>query len=186
MKKMLLVVGLSIFGLLLVLGGCTPKKTVNPTPGAELNQTAPGTEGNVPGAGGSVDESNIPPEGSARGKNFGDVMSVNLADVRFEYDKYTLNNEAKAILAKNVDTLKSNPKVIVQIEGHADERGTVEYNLALGQKRATSVRNYLIAAGIDSGRVFTISYGKEKPLDPGHNEAAWEKNRRAHPAVAAQ
>ena len=186
MKKMLLVVSFSMLGLLLLLGGCTPKKTVNPTPGAEMNRT-PGADENAPGmGGGNADESNIPPEGSARGKTFGEVMNIDLLDIHFEYDKYTITPEAKDQLAKNLDVLKNNPKVIVQIEGHCDERGTVEYNLALGQKRATAVRNYLIAAGIDAGRIFTISYGKEKPVDTGHNENAWEKNRRAHPAVAAQ
>jgi peptidoglycan-associated lipoprotein len=133
-----------------------------------------------------IDEGNILPEGSARGKSFGEVMNINLEDVHFEYDQYTLSPAAREILAKNVEILKNKPKIVVQIEGHADERGTVEYNLALGQKRASAVRNYLIAAGIDSQRIFTISYGMERPLDPAHNEDAWSKNRRAHPAGAAQ
>jgi peptidoglycan-associated lipoprotein len=135
---------------------------------------------------GTMNEGAIPPETSSRGLDFSAVMNVSLEDVFFGFDQYTLSQEALSALAKNVDTLKSNPKIVVQIEGHADERGTVEYNLALGQKRASAVRVYLINAGIDSGRIFTISYGKERPLDPEHNEEAWAKNRRAHLAPAAK
>jgi peptidoglycan-associated lipoprotein len=73
-----------------------------------------------------------------------------------------------------------NPSVKIQIEGHCDERGTVEYNLALGERRANSAKRYLSSLGLTVNRVSTISYGKEKPLDPGHNEEAWAKNRRDH------
>jgi peptidoglycan-associated lipoprotein len=72
------------------------------------------------------------------------------------------------------------------MEGHCDERGTVEYNLALGERRANQAKNYLVSLGISSARISTISYGKEKPLDPGHNEEAWAKNRRAHTVVTAK
>ena len=72
------------------------------------------------------------------------------------------------------------PKVKIQIEGHCDERGTAEYNLALGERRSNSAKKYLISLGVPEGRISTISYGKEKPLDPGHNEEAWAKNRRDH------
>lgn len=175
--------------LLIMVGvfavGCrsrgTVKKDVSIPTEVEETTEIEGTEGP------SVDSSEIPPEESARGKVFSEeVMHINLEDVRFDYDAYMLNDEAKSILAKNVEVLKSNPKLAVQIEGHCDERGTVEYNLALGQKRATAVRNYLIAAGISATRIFTISYGKEKPVDPGHDEDAWSKNRRAHPVGAAE
>jgi peptidoglycan-associated lipoprotein len=82
--------------------------------------------------------------------------------------------------------LKKYPKVKVQIEGHCDERGTIEYNLALGERRANSTKKYLISLGISADRISTISYGKERPLDPGHNEEAWAKNRRAHIVVLSK
>jgi peptidoglycan-associated lipoprotein len=84
------------------------------------------------------------------------------------------------ILKENAALLHKYPKVKIQIEGHCDERGTNEYNLALGERRANSTRNYLISLGISPDRISTISYGEERPLDPGHNEEAWAKNRRAH------
>lgn len=186
MKSKILLFICAMVVAMFLAGGCAPKKVVKKTPadtGAKSQSLTSADQGTDEAG---IDEGTIPPEGSARGKSFGEVMNINLEDVHFELDQYTLSPSARDILSKNVETLKSNPKIVVQIEGHADERGTVEYNLALGQKRATSVRAYLIAAGIDSQRIFTISYGKERPLDPEHNEDAWSKNRRAHPAGAAQ
>lgn len=102
-----------------------------------------------------------------------------LSMVNFDFDKSDLTPEARAILADNARKLEANPEVYIRIEGHCDERGTVEYNLALGERRARAVRDYLVNYGIDPGRITIISYGKERPIDPGHNEAAWAKNRRA-------
>ena len=78
------------------------------------------------------------------------------------------------------DYLKKNPKAKLQIEGHCDERGTAEYNMALGERRATAVMTYLVSLGVSKAALSTVSFGKEKPLDPGHDEGAWAKNRRAH------
>ncbi len=103
-----------------------------------------------------------------------------LQDVFFAFDRAALDNEAKAALDGNVSWLKANPEVRVVVEGHCDERGTNEYNLALGERRATRVRDYLIAAGIDPTRISTISYGEERPFVLGHDESAWRWNRRAH------
>jgi len=103
-----------------------------------------------------------------------------LKDIRFNYDKYDIDREDEGILKENAAFLKKNPKMKIQIEGHCDERGTTEYNLALGERRANSAKKYLVSLGITSGRISTISYGKERPLDRGHNEQAWAKNRRAH------
>jgi peptidoglycan-associated lipoprotein len=83
-------------------------------------------------------------------------------------------------LAEKASWLLDNPDAAIRIEGHCDERGTNEYNIALGERRANSARKYLINAGVEAHRIFTISYGEEKPLDPGHNETAWAKNRRDH------
>jgi peptidoglycan-associated lipoprotein len=106
-----------------------------------------------------------------------------LKDVYFEFDQYNLTDQATEVLTKNADWLKDNPKVRILVEGHCDERGTVEYNMALGQKRATSVRDFLFSLGVKAERINTISYGKEKPIDPAHNEEAWARNRRTHMLV---
>jgi peptidoglycan-associated lipoprotein len=101
-------------------------------------------------------------------------------DVHFDFDDAAIRPDAKEILQEKVQWLKDNPSEAVTIEGHCDERGTTAYNLALGERRAQSIKKFLVNAGIDASRLQTISYGKEKPLDPGHNEAAWTKNRRGH------
>lgn len=187
MKRKSFLPFLTLIILVVVSSGCrkrgTAKNEIIPST-TNVGNTTTELEGTEETA---LDSAEIPPEGSARGKVFSEeVMHINLEDVRFDYDAYVLNEEAKETLAKNIEVLKSNTKLIVQIEGHCDERGTVEYNLALGQKRATAVRNYLITAGIAPGRIFTISYGKEKPVDTGHDEESWSKNRRAHPVGAAE
>ncbi|HWA44730.1 MAG TPA: peptidoglycan-associated lipoprotein Pal [Hypericibacter adhaerens] len=98
--------------------------------------------------------------------------------VFFSYDRYDLTPEAQATLQKQAAWLKSYPQATVVVEGHCDERGTREYNLALGERRAASVANYLVALGIDANRIQTISYGKERPAVDGHDETAWAQNRR--------
>jgi peptidoglycan-associated lipoprotein len=103
-----------------------------------------------------------------------------LKDIHFDFDKYDIRPGDAEVLKENASLLMKNPGVKIQIEGHCDERGTVEYNLALGERRANSAKRYLISLGLTGDRISTISYGKEKPLDPGHNEEAWAKNRRGH------
>jgi peptidoglycan-associated lipoprotein len=107
-------------------------------------------------------------------------------DIYFDFDKYDLRTDARATLDRKASFLNQNSSVRVQIEGHCDERGTEEYNLALGERRANAAKQYLTTAGISAGRLSTISYGKERPLDPGHNEAAWAKNRRDHFVITGQ
>jgi peptidoglycan-associated lipoprotein len=101
-------------------------------------------------------------------------------DIQFEFDKFNLRTEARDILKQLADWLTKNKNYDVLIEGNCDERGTTEYNLALGERRAKEAMKYLVELGIDGKRLKTISYGKERPLDPGHNEEAWAKNRRDH------
>lgn len=109
-----------------------------------------------------------------------EAMAVaGLADVYFDFDKYNIRPGDGDILKKNYEWFSANSSK-VRIEGNCDERGTVEYNLVLGQKRADAAKNYLVNLGVDAKRLDTISYGKEKPVDPGHNEEAWAKNRRDH------
>ena len=109
-----------------------------------------------------------------------------LKDIRFDFDKYDIRPADAAILKENAAVLKKYHKVKIQIEGHCDERGTNEYNLALGERRANSTKNYILSLGISPERISTISYGEERPVDPGHNEEAWGKNRRAHTIITAK
>ena len=99
--------------------------------------------------------------------------------VYFDYDRYTIRSDGRDALKSNSGWLKRNPTVSVQIEGHCDERGTPEYNLALGERRASAVRDYLARLGIPVSRLSTVSYGEERASDPGHDESAWTRNRRA-------
>ncbi len=111
-----------------------------------------------------------------KGKTFSQVASLD--NVPFDFDKYDISPAAREVLIKNGAWLQENPDKEILIAGHCDERGTVEYNLALGDKRAKAVRDYYYRLGIKYERMATISYGKEKPLDLEHNEEAWAKNRR--------
>ena len=103
-----------------------------------------------------------------------------LKDIHFDFDEYDIRPGDAEILKENAALLKKFSNVKIQIEGHCDERGTIEYNLALGERRANNAKQYLISLGISPDRISTISYGKERPLDPGHNEETWAKNRRVH------
>jgi peptidoglycan-associated lipoprotein len=107
-----------------------------------------------------------------------------LEDIRFNYDEATLTDEARATLDRHVAWLRAHSDVHVRVEGHCDQRGTVEYNLALGDRRAQAAREYLVSKGIPADRLSSVSYGKERPLDTGSDEAAFARNRRAHFAVS--
>jgi peptidoglycan-associated lipoprotein len=109
-----------------------------------------------------------------------------LKAVYFAYDEDTLDDTARQTLNKNAEVLKTYPTWVITIEGHCDERGTAEYNLALGDRRALAAKTYLLSLGIPAGRLRTVSYGKEFPFDPGHEEPAWGKNRRAQLMVTAK
>ena len=109
-----------------------------------------------------------------------------LQPVFFALDSSEIEGSGQQALQHNAEVLKRYPSWQITIEGHADERGTAEYNLALGERRAVSARNYLVSLGIAADRVKTVSYGKEFPFDPGHNEEAWSKNRRAHFVVTGK
>ena len=166
------------FGLM--MSGCPKKTVVKEEPSVKKEEAVKKEEGakkefekslvakKTPGIEGEVFESSL------------------LKDIRFDFDKYDIRPGDAAILKDNAALLKKYPNVKIQIEGHCDERGTVEYNLALGERRANSSKSYLVSLGIFADRISTISYGKEKPLDPGHNEEAWAKNRRAHTIITAK
>lgn len=106
--------------------------------------------------------------------------------VYFEYDKSTLTDSAKKLLDRKIAILNANPKVQIQIEGHTDERGSSEYNVALGNQRAASVKRYLTQHGIADGRITIISYGEEKPVANGHEETSWSQNRRAEFVITVE
>jgi peptidoglycan-associated lipoprotein len=108
----------------------------------------------------------------------GEIRAFEAENVQFDFDKSELKPEARAILVKKAEWLRTNSEFSVRIEGHCDERGTNEYNLALGERRANAAWKFLNALGISGNRMTTISYGEERPADPRHNESAWSKNRR--------
>ncbi len=171
---------------LLVTAGCQKKKaTFTPEPAP----APPAPSATAPGAG--QQQQNLGTEGftekpltaNEAAPKAGPVSAAELASalktIYFAYDSEALSDQALAALTADAAWLSAHPDVRVQIEGHCDERGTVEYNLALGERRAASVRDHLARLGITAGRLEIISYGKERPADPGHDEAAWSKNRRA-------
>lgn len=107
-------------------------------------------------------------------------------DAFFSYDESTLTPDAQSALTASASWLKRNPQYNLLVEGHCDERGTEQYNLALGDRRANSAKEYLVALGVDANRIRTVSYGEERPFDAGHDETAWAKNRRAHLVIVGK
>ena len=175
MRLNLGVKALSIFTALLLVAACetAPTETGDSSGGGATTQTS-GTSGSTTTT--VVTEtvkSSVQP-GSQ------EDLVLNVGDrVFFGFDKYDLSDEAQATLQRQAAWLNANPAVTLLIEGNCDERGTREYNLALGDRRATAVKNYLVTLGVSAGRLSTISYGKERPVALGHNEAAWAQNRRS-------
>lgn len=108
------------------------------------------------------------------------AVQAELKTIYFDYDKYSLSDEAQQKLQYNAEVLRKAPEVKLVVEGHCDERGTAEYNLALGARRAKAAADYLISLGVSPDRIKTVSYGSELPVATGHNEAAWSQNRRAY------
>lgn len=166
--------------------GC-PKQA--PPPGAGGS----GTDANGgSGSGTGIGEGNIPGGTPADGgqrleeRMAGQGESGPLQDVQFAFDSYDLSSEAREALQTNADWLRKNAPVKVEVEGHCDDRGTVEYNLALGAKRAKAARDYLVSLGISADRLSTISYGEEVPLCRDSSEDCWQQNRRAHFLVLAR
>lgn len=166
--------------------GC-PKQA--PPPGAGGSGT---DMGGGSGSGTGIGEGNLPGGAPAdSGQRLEERMagqgeSGPLQDAQFAFDSYDLAPEARAALQTNADWLRRNAPVKVEVEGHCDERGTVEYNLALGAKRAKAARDYLVSLGISSDRLSTISYGEEVPLCRDSSEDCWQQNRRAHLLVLAR
>jgi peptidoglycan-associated lipoprotein len=129
------------------------------------------------GAGGEITDSELGNPGAADSDS-GNAMGIQT--VYFPFDSFEIVGENRETMKNNIRIMKDNPTVSVQIEGHCDERGGIQYNLALGEKRANAIKQQMVAAGIAGSRLTTISMGKEKPLVPGSGEEAWAKNRRGN------
>lgn len=158
--------GLLVFalGVSLVVVGCSSRQKTAQTPPPDVTTETPS-----------------PTPEPSRGVPETEPMRVyELSDIHFDFDRYDLRSGDKTILTNHGKWLTDNGNVKVTIEGHCDERGTVEYNLALGEKRARTARDFLVSYGITEARLDIISYGKERPEDPRHNEEAWATNRRCH------
>lgn len=159
---------LSVFAAAALLAACETAPDSSASAGGS-GATTPTTASSAPAAA---------PAGPAPGS--AEDFVVNVGDrVFFDFDKSNLKTEARTTLERQAFWLRKYPSLTVTIEGHADERGTREYNLALGERRASSARDYLVSLGIDPSRITTISYGKERPAVLGSNEEAWAQNRRA-------
>ena len=147
------------------------------TPSTGSQQLQSGGAGSDTRGGGTATPT---PSGTARPAVQDFAAVADLADVFFDFDKYDIRPTDAKTLDSNASWLKSNPNHLVLIEGHCDERGTNEYNLALGERRAKSTMNYLVSQGVQANRITIISYGEERPQCTEHTEACWAKNRRAH------
>lgn len=182
--------GILAFVCVATLGACSKQKPADTTEGAATGLTegtldgsaAPGGNGSygagAPGTGGAGSGSSM--DEFRRGTLGSSGQPGPLQDVHFGYDSFELGDSARELLRINGDWLRSNGGAKIEIEGHTDSRGTVEYNLALGAKRATAVRDYLVSLGVPAERITTISYGKELPLCQDESESCWAQNRRAH------
>jgi len=137
--------------------------------------------GGAGGAGGAYGQGN-----AARPNPREFTNSAQLKDVRFDFDRYDIRAEDAEVLDANAESMKANPKQLILIEGHADQRGTSEYNLALADRRAKASMNYLVSRGVRSNRISIISYGKERPMCVQASEDCWSQNRRAHFMVKGQ
>jgi peptidoglycan-associated lipoprotein len=173
-----ILIGSMIMVALFGFFGCAKKDQVQPGPD-EVEVVA--AEETVGGPGGPVTGGMEPglAEESLRAEARAELQGQ-LQDIYFDFDKYNIRPQGRMILKENYAVLRGEPGVEVLIEGHCDERGTVEYNLALGQRRANAARDFLISLGMDSSQLSTVSYGEERPVDPRNNEEAWAKNRRCH------
>ena len=173
-----------VFVLAVILGfvvslGCAQKKVVAPeAQQPTAPQAAKEKEAVTPPE--KVKEEKVAPVQSKELPSQVQEVSGMFEDIHFDYDKYDIRDDAKPILKSVSDYLIQNAGQRLLIEGHCDERGTAEYNLGLGDRRAKAAKDYLISLGVPSSRLDTISYGKEKPLCDEHTEDCWAKNRRAH------
>ncbi len=182
MLALILMVGLGI----LFESGCA-KKAVNvpekpPLPAEQIKESPRGPVAEMPGSNATLGEAAIPTEAQTPA-TFGKTISEGrtnapMLPIYFDFDRFNIRDDMKTRIEGNAQFLLNHPKVRIEIQGNCDERGTNEYNLALGERRATSAQAYLVNMGVNPDRIKTVSFGEERPLDPGHNKKAWAKNRR--------
>ncbi|HVN95408.1 MAG TPA: OmpA family protein [Syntrophorhabdaceae bacterium] len=175
MKHVFILIVVGIF----VLAGCAPKVVQQTQPVAPTVVERPLA---VEDSGAKMKKEGISEEELAEAKEEQPDRSLQaiLQDIGFDFDSYAIRGSELPKIERVGTWMKREGATNLVLEGHCDERGTVEYNLALGQKRAEAVRSYLTKMGIENGRMKVVSFGKEMPLDPGHTEEAWAKNRRVH------
>ena len=195
MKKNLTFVGIFvvlIFGLT-IFTGCAEKKSVVTNSAAQEQEVAPAQKAaqttdasklsNTINPNDSTNQ-NDTTRGQSASVETTATPEASVRDINFDFDSSIIRPDAREILKGNADFLLKNRAATIVIEGHCDERGTAEYNMALGQRRAQETKKYLVNLGIKESTIRTISYGEERPLDPGNTEEAWAKNRRAHFLIA--
>lgn len=166
---MIMIAGLVVCGMIFTVS-CANKE-IKPDTGASSDSLDKGTSGRTAE---QIEEEAIRLEMQRAQEAFYNE------DIYFGFDQSVLTSAARGVLELKAAWLRSNPDVSVIIEGHCDERGTAEYNIALGERRARSAMDFLVDLGVQSSRLRTVSYGEERPIDPGHNEDAWAMNRRVH------
>jgi peptidoglycan-associated lipoprotein len=175
MRRFFSLVAVTLMGLALVLcPGCKKKQALVPEGPVEIVEPGGPME--------LVLSSEAPPLTDFQEPENAEVYR----DIHFDFDSDIIRAVDRPILEGIAADLKANPGMYLLVEGHCDERGTSEYNLALGERRSLSTRAFLAGLGVDELRVVTVTYGEEDPIDPGHDEAAWAKNRRAHFKVAVK
>jgi peptidoglycan-associated lipoprotein len=183
-NKMQALAAIMMVALLLAMGGCQKKELVSDA-GYGTAGTGTGGAGAGAGRGKGVGEQDLGGAAGRTGAGAGSIaaserMAFENEDIFFAYDSSALTAQAQEILRKKATFMKANANAKVTIEGHCDDRGTNEYNLALGEARARSAKAFLVDLGIPAARLATISYGEERPIAKGQTEEAWSKNRRAH------
>lgn len=173
----------------LTISACAPRRPPPPLPGGPGGPSQPLPPPTQGGPGGGPTTTPLPPPGGGPGMaspGSRQDFVVNAGDrVYFDTDSYSVRDDAAPVLDSQATWLNRYPNVRVIIEGNADERGTREYNIGLGARRANAVRDYLIGRGVAAGRIETVSYGKERPIDGGSGEEAWARNRNAHTELTA-
>ncbi len=175
-RKSLLYLSFILLVGIVTLWGCPKKAEVTTTPEAQTEKATPSA---TPAPSTEATTAETKAEMKAEGSNEkSGITAEGLKPVYFDFDKSFIRDDAKAVMKANVEWLKANPKAKIRIEGNCDERGAVEYNQALGQRRALSAKKYLANMGISEHRISLLSFGKEKPICSEHEETCWQKNRR--------
>jgi peptidoglycan-associated lipoprotein len=179
-----LLVWIAVLALSVALPACRPKKPATPTDDLSgstvTTPTAPATDVNPSARPATSDTQPDPLAGDIAAANEHAYATGLLGDVYFDFDKSDLTEASRGRLARNAEFLRSHPEFQLSIEGHCDERGTNEYNLALGERRAAAAKDYLVSLGVAGGRLRTVSYGEERPQCTTSDESCWGLNRRAH------